>query len=269
MAPVVAQASPGLLARRAYLEVENVTLRVAIQALHQSSGIRVAFSPDLLPAGRSVTCHCRDLTVGQALDSILSGTGLRATEGRRQIIIGPVGNGDGPDTSGEGTLTGTVVEVGRSLPVPGADVRLLPGHQASSTGRDGRFRFRTVDGEKGELRVSALGYREIAVPYALDADGPTEVWIGLDLDPIPLAEVAISPGRIGALEAYPTAMGSQVSREEIEAVPQLGNDPFRTLKRMPGIALTRSYMSRPRSANARRICSTAAAPLVRASTMAA
>ena len=58
----------------------------------------------------------------------------------------------------------------------------------------------------------------------------------LERAPIPLAEMVIAPGRIGILDVNRTVMGSTLSREEIEAIPSLGEDPFRTLQRMPGVA---------------------------------
>ena len=67
-----AQNSPSLLDRPARLDVENVTIEVALRTLRRSSGVALAYSPDLLPEGRRVTCRCDKLTVGQALDRLLA-----------------------------------------------------------------------------------------------------------------------------------------------------------------------------------------------------
>jgi hypothetical protein len=84
--------------------------------------------------------------------------------------------------------------------------------------------------------VSSLGYepRTLRIDPGSGADGPLR--LALDRRPIPLAEIVIAPGSFGVLEEVGALSGSSVSREDIEAIPQFGDDVFRTLKRMPGVA---------------------------------
>jgi outer membrane receptor protein involved in Fe transport len=51
-----------------------------------------------------------------------------------------------------------------------------------------------------------------------------------------LEEIVISPGSYGILDASPAVVATRVSREDIEATPQFGDDVFRTLKRLPGVS---------------------------------
>ncbi len=53
---------------------------------------------------------------------------------------------------------------------------------------------------------------------------------------IPLPEIVVSPGTFSMLEdVSPTAV-QVLTREEIQTMPQVGEDVFRSLKRMPGVA---------------------------------
>ena len=224
------------LDRTAYLQVEEVTLLEAINALQASSGVPLAFSPDLLPIDRLVTCDCRDLTVRAALDRILEDTGLRYVEAGRRILIGRADNGNHPPPLPPGVIEGLVVEAEGERPVSGAEVILSVGNRRTLTGDDGRFSFQGVPAGSHRIRVTAIGYQETTVSVSVGEGAGASVVVVLERAPIPLAEMVIAPGRIGILDVNRTVMGSTLSREEIEAIPSLGEDPFRTLQRMPGVA---------------------------------
>lgn len=230
--PAGGQLPGGLLARPANLVVRGTTREAALRALQQSSGVPIAFSPDLLQTGDTVDCVCGDVTVGVALGRILEGSRLRYLEGSRQVLVGPATAL--PRARRPAAVTGSVVDGPHGRPVPGADVELLPGPRRAVT--DGRGRFVVPDVSPGvyHLIVSALGYDA----YASDATVPPaglSVEIELQRQPIPLDEIVIAPGRIGVLDVAPAAMGSTVSRQDIEAIPEFGDDAFRTLQRFPGV----------------------------------
>ena len=62
---------------------------VALQRLGANSGVQIAYSSDLIAGTGTVSCSCADVTVGQALDSLLSGTGLRYEETRGRVVVRP------------------------------------------------------------------------------------------------------------------------------------------------------------------------------------
>src|SRR5690606_19467402 len=64
------------LTQPARLSIREVLLPEALSALQLSAGISIVYSPSNLPT-RSVTCACYSVTVGEALDRILTATSLR------------------------------------------------------------------------------------------------------------------------------------------------------------------------------------------------
>lgn len=216
--------SDDLLARQARLVVANVSLATALEQLRRTSGVALAYSTDLLPPTLRVSCDCADSTVGQALERLLSETDLVFEAGRRQVVIGRR-----PPPPG---LSGQILEAGSGRPLPAIEVSVAGG-SAVLTGDDGRFFFEGLDNGPVELHTSGLGY-EPEVRRVESSAAP--VLLELTRAPIPLAEIVIAPGRLGVLEVSPALSGSRVSREDIEAIPQFGDDVFRTLKRMPGVA---------------------------------
>jgi len=85
-----------MLDRPARLDVRDVPLEKALVLLQRASGVALAYSPDLVPDDHRVSCACKDLTVSQALDRLLKGTGLRYRLGDDNVVIGrwkPASNG--------------------------------------------------------------------------------------------------------------------------------------------------------------------------------
>jgi hypothetical protein len=77
-----------MLDRPARLDVRDVPLEKALVLLQRASGVALAYSPDLVPDERRVSCACRGVTVAQALDRLLEGTGLRYRLGDDNVVIG-------------------------------------------------------------------------------------------------------------------------------------------------------------------------------------
>ena len=76
----------GLLARRANLEVEGVSIIDALRRLQARSAVPIGFSRESIPQDLRVSCSCLDKTVQEALDTLLAGTGLIFAERRNQIL---------------------------------------------------------------------------------------------------------------------------------------------------------------------------------------
>ena len=235
-APLRAQDLPSLLERRARLTILETPLPDGLRALQRASGAAIAFSVDLLPRQHRVGCDCGDVTVEEALRRMLEGTGLIYRDGGRQVLVGrPSAAMEASPDGAPAVLAGVVVEEGSGRPVPAAEVR-APDGRSVVTGADGRFLLRDPlpTSAPWRLDVEALGY----APSQLVVDPSTATTLRVELQraPIRLSEIVIAPGAFGILEAAPTAAGLTVSREDIEATPQIGDDVFRTLKRMPGVS---------------------------------
>ncbi len=79
-----------LLDRPARLELRDAPLAVGLVELQRSSGVALAFSPSLLKDAPAVTCPCRTLTVGEALDRMLATTSFAYEELAGQVLIEPL-----------------------------------------------------------------------------------------------------------------------------------------------------------------------------------
>jgi hypothetical protein len=213
----------------ARLTIQNQPLDAALRALQASSGVAVAFSPDVIPATRRVTCDCASVTVRVALDRLLAGTGLVATTSGRQVLVGAPRPPELPSAA----LTGIVVEAGTGRALSGVEVALPVASRSVTTRPSGAFTFTGVEPNEYRLVATALGYQPAEVTVRWDPSTPP---VRLTLVPVPidLAELVIAPGSFTVLEAAP-AGATTMGRERIEAQPQIADDAMRTLQRLPGV----------------------------------
>ena len=143
------RADSSLLHRRANLVVHTVTLEIALRDLSRRSEISIAFSPDIVNGPALVSCSCLDVTVQEALDSLLRGTGLVYAEVAGNVIVGPPITVPGTDRSVSVTGAGQARQLrrvsGRILagedgsPVAGALVNCLECGSQTNTDQQGRF----------------------------------------------------------------------------------------------------------------------------------
>jgi TonB-linked SusC/RagA family outer membrane protein len=192
-----ALSSAPLLEAAANLEVSDVTLVEALDALQTSAHVSLAYSPGLLPAERRVSCDCRATTVGRALDHLLTGTGLRFTAVRQQVLIEPIRiqiqlQDPWPSSrfvstgmrgavrpaslsrplAAAGTVAGRVTSADTGAPLAGAQVVVVGTRLGATTGADGRYRIAGVPDGSHQLRATLLGYAPSEATVAV-ADGQT------------------------------------------------------------------------------------------------
>jgi hypothetical protein len=216
------------------LTVEGAGVESALQLLGLSSGVSLVFSPDLLPKDQVVTCACARVTVREALQRILAGTGLTFRSGGGNIRIVPVAN---DATRAElGVVAGRVFGADDGEPVVNAVVQLDDSRSVLSS-PDGSFRFRAAPKGAHRLRVTSIGWAEYVVDgVRVETSGTTEVIVRLERAVIPLPEILVSPGTFSLLEDVSPGGARSLTRDEIQTMPQVGEDVFRAMKRLPGVA---------------------------------
>jgi TonB-dependent starch-binding outer membrane protein SusC len=191
--------SRSILEAQAELEVSDVPLEVALEALRTNSRVPIAFSPTLLPRNRHVSCACRTATVRQALDHLLKGTNLQYEAVRAQILIepiaprpelprlaGPIGSlasmraihrevgssaganqhgaGSSEDSAAaaavQGSISGRVLDAATQQPLSGVNIILVGTQRGTLTNADGRFAISAVPSGPHRVRASLIGYAE-------------------------------------------------------------------------------------------------------------
>lgn len=139
----------------------------------------------------------------------------------------------------DGRIEGQVFDASTSQPLVGAIV-IVRDDQESATTRgtvsdaDGSFAM-DLPGDSILLEVSLIGYQTWhSDPLPLVAGQTLQLSISLQIDAITLREITVTPGRF-AIMGEATGSRQALSEEEIQTIPQFGEDVFRAVTRLPGV----------------------------------
>ena len=214
---------------------ELVALRTALERL-QERGLRIVFSDALVRPEMMALEAPPGLRPQKELDSLLSPHGLEArTLAGGTIVVVAAGS----SRRSQRSLAGTVRSGHSGEVLVGARVEVVRDGQVlseTSTLANGFYEFPPLEAGRFVLRASAPGYvtRQSDSRQLQDAVSSR---LDLELQPLPLVEdrIMVRASDLTLLReaaAAPTAL----DREEIEALPHLGGDPFRALSLAPGAA---------------------------------
>ncbi|MEP6494883.1 MAG: carboxypeptidase regulatory-like domain-containing protein [bacterium] len=116
----------------------------------------------------------------------------------------------------------------------GVHVALAGTRFETATDVDGRFSFGVVRAGDYTLTAMRMGYTPVREQIHVEAAGaPLE----LSMTPVavPVAAVIVTPGYFGVMQSG-LATAQALTRQQIETVPQLGEDVYRAVGRLPGVA---------------------------------
>ncbi len=234
--------APGsLLSTVSSLSIERIPIATALSRLAESSQVRIAFSPSLLPHGLRVDCDCVTMNVAQALDRLLAGTDLGYVELASQVVVVPRAQQEisAPEAALRGRVRSEV-----AIPIEDATVRLLPAADTTRplvTGTD-RLGFFLFDGlAVGDyiLTVARIGYgvHETEVELAPGADVGVE--ITLSEQAVTVEGVAVEGERSRQRAWFEHSAGTTVqelSAAELRLIPAVGEaDPVKSVETLPGV----------------------------------
>ena len=225
----------------------------ALAAFARQAGVEVLFSFDDLKKVPA-TAVAGSYEPEAALALLLRGTGFTATRNAAGKFV--VTRERGPLTAGE--IRGTVVAEENGRPVAEATVRVAGAPRMARTDAAGGFVLREVPAETQMLLVQAEGYQAMRVaniavqpgrrtelnPVRLVAvagsDGPQQldgmIVSASDLAGIfTLKDFVVTPSRFGIAEER-MAPNVTLTNAELETLPQIGEDLYRTITRLPGLA---------------------------------
>ena len=142
---------------------------------------------------------------------------------------------------GLGTVAGTITDKNSLTPLPGVTVKLEGTILATVTDSLGRFRIAGITPKTYTLRISSIGFTELALYNTVITVG-NELNLTLQLEAAAtrLAEVTVSSGRKTAIAAsLETPLSVQkLTTEEIRSNPGGNFDVSRVIQALPGVGGT-------------------------------
>ncbi len=236
---------PGeILSAPARLDVEGVRLVEALTRLQESSGIPVAYSPTLIPTEKIVSCACGEVTVEEALRTILRGTGFEFVVAAEQLVVRqkgaphvrvasvdmstdwnlPVERVESslrqPAPPIQGTITGRVLTAETNRPLADVQISIEALQIGTLTNDQGRFLLQNVPAGQHQLSAERIGYQSATQTVDVPEGGSVAVNIALEQRAISLEGVVATGVAAQTPQSQVPFTVEQVSAAELQEVPQ-------------------------------------------------
>jgi hypothetical protein len=129
---------------------------------------------------------------------------------------------------------GVIYDADNREPIPGVTVMMLNGFAGTSSGPDGRFILKNISDGMYSLKISSIGYESLRLDSVV-VDGNPSKELSIELIPkaVPLKAVTVTPGRFSIMGEDAVAKQT-LTQQQIRTMPQLANDFFRAVSRLPG-----------------------------------
>ena len=234
--PLVADSlAPSPLGTRVTLSFTDATVADAVAAIAKQVGLSLTYDPALPGLDRQVSLTFNRSTAADAILRVLEGAPIQAmvsTSGQVVLVARPA-----PRRAR--VVSGVIRDAITQRPVAGARVELIGTRFATVSHERGDFSLGVVPAGSYSARITRMGFRPVDLsPLRVTTDGDVPlIDVPLDHAPISLAAVVVTPGYFGMMESN-LAAPQTMSRERIETVPQIAEDIYRAVNRLPGVAAT-------------------------------
>jgi hypothetical protein len=230
-APLLASASaPSALSVTIRVDADSTPLTTVLHDITRRAKVGIVYDRSLPGLGDIVSLHVTDVTAAAALLRVLDGKPL-------DVLVAPTGQLVlVRHVVRPGQVRGIVVD-SAGAPVTNAFIELDSTRLVAVSATDGSFAFARVAPGEYTMRTRRLGFRP-AMSTIHVADGDLSVApqvVTLEPTPVPLTAVVVSPGYFGIM-AQQIGAPQTLDRDEIRTRPQLGDDLFRSINRLPGLS---------------------------------
>jgi outer membrane receptor protein involved in Fe transport len=209
--------------QRITLNVDDAPIITVLNAVAHQAGLIPGFNGAIIPSDRRITLRVRNVTVSEAFEQALRGTGLRANvleKGDVAIVK------DAKTKKAAGTIAGRVSDVKTKRPIQGALVTLDGVGNGKKTKEDGTFTFVDVEPGQHALSIRLLGYIKGAKTITVVDGQVASVDIALDHSVNALDQVVVTGTVVATeLKAVPSAItvitAKQLEQRGITRIDQL------------------------------------------------
>ena len=133
------------------------------------------------------------------------------------------------------TVRGRITDAQSKEPIGQADLVIVRTRLHAYAEDDGRFVLEHVPAGPCTLSVTHMGYAPLRRELTIVEGAETRLDLQLTRNAVKLEEITVTPGSFSFM-GQGTGTRQTMSREDVQAVPQIGEDIFRAVNRLPGLA---------------------------------
>jgi TonB-dependent SusC/RagA subfamily outer membrane receptor len=220
--------------QRVTVNVKNALLTAVLHSITRQAGLVPMYDATLIPSTARVTVHVRQMPADEALQQVLSGTGLIAQIfAKNQVVIMR-----GAAAAQGGTVTGVITDATTKRPVGGATV-MIDAKAGVKSNDAGSFRLGSVAAGTHRLTVRRLGYQLYTGTITVAENETTTHDVALSVIASRLTEVVTTAvGRQRRLE-----VGNSIAHLNVDSISRtapVANVTELLAARAPGVQIVES-----------------------------
>ncbi|UCH10724.1 MAG: TonB-dependent receptor [Fidelibacterota bacterium] len=221
---------PAALIMSISVAFDETPLDQALHMLAVEGDFQLSYNMDQIPVHRRITLQLTNVPALEALLRVAEMTGIDVvmTNGQHLALV--------PTRPRPGSIAGQVMNSETGEPLHGANVLLAGTYLGAATDQTGHFEIQHVYPGEYAVQASMMGYKPRHIAEVVyDGRNPVDITIALEPTVISLSEIIITPGHFSLMEDIPTTRHA-LRAEDIRSFPQLGEDIYRAVNRLPGLA---------------------------------
>ena len=206
----------------------DVPLEEALHMIAVKGDLRLSYNRDQLPSEQNVTLELLQVPALEALLRVteITRTEVLLTNGEHLAIV--------PAEPRPGIMRGMVMNRDTGEPLRGVNVSMAGTYLGAATDQAGRFSIRQIPPGHYTVQFSMMGYTSEIIEASYDGYEPVELAVHLEPTVLSLDKIIITPGHFSLMEDIPTTKHA-LRAEDIRSFPQLGEDIYRAVSRLPGV----------------------------------
>ena len=221
---------PPSLAVPVTLDLRDVAIRDVMNEIARQAHVSIVFEPSLPGIDRRVSVRAEGVPGARIIVRVLASTPIQAMVSAAGTVVLTAKHG----MSEEATIvTG---DTRSTLPLGGVHVMLRDTRFEATSNDSGHFNLGRVPPGVYRLAATHIGFEPVDRTVTVGAGEP-RLDVAMLPIAIPLAAVIVTPGYFGMMQAQ-IASSQALTRPQIETVPQIGEDVYRAIGRLPGVATT-------------------------------
>jgi hypothetical protein len=219
-------------------ELQGLSLEGALSAL-EDEGLTLFYSSDLIRPWMEVNSRRTEADPLLALEALLTphGLGTRPGPGGSFLVVRTVAEQEEPPQTG--SIFGVVSARSGQHPISGARVFIDESGRSTTTDADGRFLFTELDDGQYTVTISHPVFSTAsieAIEVAARQTAMTEIELGIALRTT-LEEIVVAASQY-QLSRSASATHTFLTGEDIDYLPDFGDDALRAVNRLPGTTAT-------------------------------
>ena len=212
------------------ISFNNVSAVEALKSIAQEGKFRLNFNENLLPNDKKINSVYEKVKVIEILKDVIKGSSLSISVSKKGDIVLVYEN------RLKGNIIGAVIDKESREPLEGANIIVVDTQFGASADKNGNFEITGLLEGTYSIEASYIGYEKMRFKNILVMPGDSKnLNFELEVSYTSLSEIIITPGHFSLMEKKPAAR-TALKSEDIRSFPQLGEDIYRAVNRLPGVS---------------------------------